>query len=36
MAADGRVALIRRWFEDIWNQGRFEVLDEIVTPASPT
>jgi len=32
MAADKRVALIRRWFEEVWNQSRFEVLDEITTP----
>lgn len=32
MTADKRVALIRRWFEEVWNQSRFEVLDEIATP----
>ena len=32
MAADERVALIRRWFEEVWNQAQFEVLDEITTP----
>lgn len=24
-------ALIRRWFEEVWNQGRSEVIDELLT-----
>ncbi len=32
MTLDERVTLIRRWFEEVWNQSRFEVLDEIATP----
>jgi steroid delta-isomerase-like uncharacterized protein len=24
-------ALIRRWFEEVWNQGRSDVIDELLT-----
>ena len=30
-AADG-VTLARRYFEEVWNQGKVEVLDELLTP----
>ena len=26
--------LIRRWFEEVWNQGREETIDELVAPDS--
>ena len=29
---DKNEKLIRRYFEEIWNQGRLEVLDEIISP----
>ncbi len=25
-------ALIRRWFEEVWNNGRMEVIDEMASP----
>jgi steroid delta-isomerase-like uncharacterized protein len=25
-------ALVRRWFEEVWNQGRAEVIDELFAP----
>jgi steroid delta-isomerase-like uncharacterized protein len=25
-------ALVRRWFEEVWNQGRSEVIDELMAP----
>ena len=25
-------ALIRRWFEEVWNQGRMEAIDEMASP----
>ena len=25
-------ALIRRWFEEVWNQGRAEAIDELMAP----
>jgi predicted ester cyclase len=28
------VALARRWFEEVWNQGRFEAIDEMADPAA--
>ena len=27
--SDENKALIRRWFEEVWNQGREEVIDEL-------
>ena len=24
-------ALVRRWFDEVWNQGRFESVDELLT-----
>jgi steroid delta-isomerase-like uncharacterized protein len=29
LMGDDRRALMRRWFEEIWNQGRYEVVDEL-------
>ena len=25
-------ALIRRWFEEVWNKGRMEAIDEMASP----
>ena len=25
-------ALIRRWFDEVWNQGRTEMIDEVLSP----
>ena len=25
-------ALIRRWFEEVWNKGRMEAIDEMTSP----
>ena len=25
-------ALVRRWFEEVWNQGRMEAIDEMASP----
>jgi steroid delta-isomerase-like uncharacterized protein len=33
MAADHR-ELATRWFEEVWNQGRADVIDEMVAPES--
>lgn len=32
-APDGE-ALVRRWFDEVWNQGRLETIDELTTPES--
>jgi steroid delta-isomerase-like uncharacterized protein len=29
MSADDNKALIRRWFEEVWNKGRAEAIDEM-------
>src|ERR1041384_5270698 len=29
---DQNKAMIRRWFEEVWNQGRREVIDEMFGP----
>ena len=31
---DENVALARRWFEEVWNQRRTDVIDELLTDAS--
>jgi predicted ester cyclase len=28
------VALVRRWFEEVWNQRRAQTIDELITPES--
>jgi steroid delta-isomerase-like uncharacterized protein len=33
MSTEANKAIIRRHFDEIWNQGRLEVADEIVAPA---
>jgi len=30
--AQGNSALIRRWFEEVWNKGRMEAIDEMASP----
>jgi hypothetical protein len=32
MAERENVALFRRWFEEVWNRGRLEVIDEMLAP----
>jgi steroid delta-isomerase-like uncharacterized protein len=29
---DDKRAFVRRWFEEIWNQGRYELVDELLHP----
>ena len=31
-AHDDNKALIRRWFEEVWNKGRVEAIDELFAP----
>ena len=28
----GNVALLRRWFEEVWNQGRLKTIHELMSP----
>ena len=28
--------LIRRWFEEVWNQGQYKVVDEMLAPNAPS
>jgi len=28
--SDANKALVRRWFQEVWNQGRVEVIDELL------
>jgi len=30
------VALIRRWFDEVWNHGRLETIDELLAPEAVT
>ncbi len=32
--SDDNIALVRRWFEEIWNQRRAQVIDELLTAES--
>jgi steroid delta-isomerase-like uncharacterized protein len=32
MSVDENVMLMRRWFEEVWNQGRVETLYELMSP----
>jgi steroid delta-isomerase-like uncharacterized protein len=34
MEANRNRELIQRWFEEVWNQGREQTIDEIVAPES--
>lgn len=31
---NGGEALVRRWFDEVWNQGRLETIEELTTPKS--
>ena len=31
MAGDGK-ALVQRWFEDVWNNGRSDLIDQLMAP----
>jgi hypothetical protein len=31
MSADGK-ALVRRWFDEVWNSGRASAIDEFMAP----
>ncbi len=33
-AESGQKVLVRRWFEEVWNQGREELIDELRAPDS--
>lgn len=28
--ADANKAIVRRWFDEVWNQGRVDVIDELM------
>jgi steroid delta-isomerase-like uncharacterized protein len=30
--SEANKALVRRWFEEVWNQGRLETIDELLAP----
>lgn len=32
MAEQDNIALVRRWFEEVWNQRRLETIDELLAP----
>src|SRR5689334_15127180 len=32
-SSDDAVVLMRRYFDEVWNAGRLDVLDEIIDPA---
>ena len=32
MSADYNKALVSRWFQEVWNQGRAATIDELLTP----
>lgn len=32
--SQSNVTLARRWFEEVWNERRTEIIDELVTPES--
>jgi steroid delta-isomerase-like uncharacterized protein len=34
MSTAENVALAHRWFEEVWNQRRFETIDELLSPDS--
>ena len=33
--ADADVNLLRRWFEEVWNQGRTDLMPELLAPDAP-
>jgi hypothetical protein len=28
-------AIVRRWFEEVWNRGREDAIDELMAPDAP-
>lgn len=32
MVENENTAIVRRWFEELWNQGRLETIDELLAP----
>jgi len=34
MSDETNKALLRRWFEEVWNQGRLDTIDAMLTPQS--
>ena len=30
--AKTKVTILHRWFEEVWNQGRAELIDEMIAP----
>ncbi|HEX3860897.1 MAG TPA: ester cyclase [Stellaceae bacterium] len=33
--AEAEIAVVRRWFEEVWNNGRPEVMDDLLTADAP-
>jgi hypothetical protein len=33
--AEAEVAVIKRWFEEVWNQRRAETIDALLAPGAP-
>lgn len=31
---DANKSLVRRWYDEVWNQGRAETIDELLSPAA--
>ena len=34
MIENENTAIVRRWFEELWNQGRLETIDELLAPTA--
>lgn len=34
MSADDNVQLMRRWFQEVWNEGRIQTVYELLSPAA--
>jgi hypothetical protein len=32
MSADENIQLMRRWFQEVWNEGRMETIYELLSP----
>lgn len=32
MSENANTALVRRWFEEVWNQGKLDTIDELLAP----